>query len=120
MNLMNNLFTYDIFLLEKKAKKEHRPFYGSLTRAERNEFIKKLQNDNQELITQNDKIKNESYKQLELLQHKLSRSSENVFSQTQINEFFSEHLYMLYLKEYSINYSDLIDKTILNFHKYSP
>ena len=43
MNLMNNLFTYDIFLLEKKAKKEHRPFYGSLTRAERNEFIKKLQ-----------------------------------------------------------------------------
>ena len=44
MNLMNNLFTYDIFLLEKKAKKEHRPFYGSLTRAERNEFIKKLQN----------------------------------------------------------------------------
>ena len=34
---------YDIFLLEKKAKKEHRPFYGSLTRAERNEFIKKLQ-----------------------------------------------------------------------------
>jgi type IV secretory pathway VirB10-like protein len=44
MNLMNNLFTYDIFLLEKKAKKEHRPFYGSLTRAERSEFIKKLQN----------------------------------------------------------------------------
>ena len=43
MNLMRNLFTYDIFLLEKKAKKEHRPFYGSLTRAERNEFIKKLQ-----------------------------------------------------------------------------
>ena len=40
---MRNLFTYDIFLLEKKAKKEHRPFYGSLTRAERNEFIKKLQ-----------------------------------------------------------------------------
>ena len=44
MNLMRNLITYDIFLLEKKAKKEHRPFYGSLTRAERNEFIKKLQN----------------------------------------------------------------------------
>ena len=43
MNLMNNLIEYDIFLLEKKAKKEHRPFYGSLTRAERNEFIKKLQ-----------------------------------------------------------------------------
>lgn len=41
---MRNLITYDIFLLEKKAKKEHRPFYGSLTRAERNEFIKKLQN----------------------------------------------------------------------------
>ena len=40
---MNNLIEYDIFLLEKKAKKEHRPFYGSLTRAERNEFIKKLQ-----------------------------------------------------------------------------
>ena len=43
MNLMRNLITYDIFLLEKKAKKEHRPFYGSLTRSERNEFIKKLQ-----------------------------------------------------------------------------
>lgn len=43
MSLMNNLIEYDIFLLEKKAKKEHRPFYGSLTRAERNEFIKKLQ-----------------------------------------------------------------------------
>ena len=43
MSSMNNLLTYDIFLLEKKTKKEHRPFHGSLTRAERNEFIKKLQ-----------------------------------------------------------------------------
>lgn len=43
MNLMNNLISYDNFLVEKKKKKSHHPFYGSLTRAERNEFIKKLQ-----------------------------------------------------------------------------
>jgi hypothetical protein len=38
---MNNLFTYDIFLVEKK--KTHHPFHGSLNREERNEFIEKLQ-----------------------------------------------------------------------------
>lgn len=38
---MNNLFTYDNFLVEKK--KTHHPFHGSLNREERNEFIKKLQ-----------------------------------------------------------------------------
>ncbi len=62
MNLMNNLFTYDIFLLEKKAKKEHRPFYGSLTRAERNEFIKKLQKN---IIVFRYKKKNESIRKAE-------------------------------------------------------
>ncbi len=41
MSLMNNLVSYDNFLVEKK--KTRRPFYGSLTRAERNEFIKRLQ-----------------------------------------------------------------------------
>ena len=62
MNLMNNLFTYDIFLLEKKAKKEHRPFYGSLTRAERNEFIKKLQKN---IIVFRYKKKNETIRKAE-------------------------------------------------------
>ena len=41
MNLMRNLFTYDSFIVEKK--KTHHPFHGSLNRAERNEFIEKLQ-----------------------------------------------------------------------------
>ena len=43
MNLliMNNLFTYDNFIVEKK--KTHHPFHGSLNRAERNEFIERLQ-----------------------------------------------------------------------------
>lgn len=59
---MNNLFTYDIFLLEKKAKKEHRPFYGSLTRAERNEFIKKLQKN---IIVFRYKKKNETIRKAE-------------------------------------------------------
>ena len=40
---MNNLVSYDNYIVEKKKKKTHRPFYGSLTRSERNEFIKKLQ-----------------------------------------------------------------------------
>ena len=62
MNLMRNLFTYDIFLLEKKAKKEHRPFYGSLTRAERNEFIKKLQKN---IIVFRYKKKNETIRKAE-------------------------------------------------------
>ena len=62
MNLMNNLFTYDIFLLEKKAKKEHRPFYGSLSRAERNEFIKKLQKN---IIVFRYKKKNETIRKAE-------------------------------------------------------
>jgi hypothetical protein len=62
MNLMRNLITYDIFLLEKKAKKEHRPFYGSLTRAERNEFIKKLQKN---IIVFRYKKKNESIRKAE-------------------------------------------------------
>ena len=62
MNLMRNLITYDIFLLEKKAKKEHRPFYGSLTRAERTEFIKKLQNN---IIVFRYKKKNESIRKAE-------------------------------------------------------
>ena len=38
---MNNLFTYDNFVVEKK--KTHHPFHGSLNREERNEFIEKLQ-----------------------------------------------------------------------------
>jgi hypothetical protein len=38
---MHNLFTYDNFIVEKK--KTHHPFYGSLNREERNEFIEKLQ-----------------------------------------------------------------------------
>lgn len=62
MNLMDNLLTYDIFLLEKKAKKEHRPFYGSLTRAERNEFIKKLQKN---IIVFRYKKKNETIRKAE-------------------------------------------------------
>ena len=62
MNLMRNLFTYDIFLLEKKAKKEHRPFYGSLSRAERNEFIKKLQKN---IIVFRYKKKNETIRKAE-------------------------------------------------------
>lgn len=41
MNLMNNLTTYDNFIVEKK--KTHHPFHGSLNREERNEFIEKLQ-----------------------------------------------------------------------------
>ena len=41
MSLMRNLFTYDNFIVEKK--KTHHPFYGSLNREERNEFIEKLQ-----------------------------------------------------------------------------
>ena len=41
MSLMNNIITYDNFIVEKK--KSHHPFYGSLNREERNEFIKKLQ-----------------------------------------------------------------------------
>lgn len=41
MNSMHNLFTYDNFIVEKK--KTHHPFYGSLNREERNEFIEKLQ-----------------------------------------------------------------------------
>ena len=41
MNLMNNLFTYENFIVEKK--KTHHPFHGSLNREERNEFIEKLQ-----------------------------------------------------------------------------
>lgn len=42
MSLMRNLFTYDSFVVEKKATKH--PFHGSLKREERNEFIEKLQN----------------------------------------------------------------------------
>ena len=38
---MNNLATYDNFIVEKK--KTHHPFHGSLNREERNEFIEKLQ-----------------------------------------------------------------------------
>jgi hypothetical protein len=38
---MHNLFTYDNLIFEKK--KTHHPFYGSLNREERNEFIEKLQ-----------------------------------------------------------------------------
>ena len=38
---MNNIITYDNFLVEKK--KTHHPFHGSLNREERNEFIEKLQ-----------------------------------------------------------------------------
>ena len=41
MSLMNNIITYDNFIVEKK--KSHHPFHGSLNREERNEFIKKLQ-----------------------------------------------------------------------------
>ena len=41
MSLMRNLFTYDSFVVEKKATKH--PFHGSLNREERNEFIEKLQ-----------------------------------------------------------------------------
>ena len=41
MNLMNNLITYDNYIVEKK--KTHHPFHGSLNRDERNEFIEKLQ-----------------------------------------------------------------------------
>ena len=41
MSSMHNLFTYDNFIVEKK--KTHHPFYGSLNREERNEFIEKLQ-----------------------------------------------------------------------------
>ena len=42
MNLMRNLFTYDNFIVEKKKKKTHHPFHGSLNREERNEFIEKI------------------------------------------------------------------------------
>jgi hypothetical protein len=38
---MNNLITYENFIVEKK--KTHHPFHGSLNREERNEFIEKLQ-----------------------------------------------------------------------------
>ena len=38
---MNNLFTYEKFIVEKKTT--HHPFHGSLNREERNEFIEKLQ-----------------------------------------------------------------------------
>ena len=41
MNLMNNLVTYEKFIVEKKST--HHPFHGSLNREERNEFIKRLQ-----------------------------------------------------------------------------
>ena len=41
MNLMRNLTTYENFIVEKKTT--HHPFHGSLNRAERNEFIEKLQ-----------------------------------------------------------------------------
>lgn len=41
MNLMNNLVTYEKFIVEKKST--HHPFHGSLNREERNEFIEKLQ-----------------------------------------------------------------------------
>ena len=41
MNLMNNLVTYEKFIVEKKTT--HHPFHGSLNREERNEFIEKLQ-----------------------------------------------------------------------------
>lgn len=41
MNLMNNLVTYENFIVEKKTT--HHPFHGSLNREERNEFIEKLQ-----------------------------------------------------------------------------
>jgi hypothetical protein len=41
MNLMDNLTTYENFIVEKK--KTHHPFHGSLNREERNEFIEKLQ-----------------------------------------------------------------------------
>jgi hypothetical protein len=38
---MNNLVTYENYIVEKKTT--HHPFHGSLSRAERNEFIEKLQ-----------------------------------------------------------------------------
>ena len=38
---MNNLITYENFIVEKKTT--HHPFHGSLNREERNEFIEKLQ-----------------------------------------------------------------------------
>ena len=38
---MNNLFTYEKFIVEKKTT--HHPFHGSLNREERNEFIERLQ-----------------------------------------------------------------------------
>ena len=60
MNLMRNLITYDNFILEKK--KEHHPFHGSLTRAERNEFIKKLQKN---IIVFRYKKKNETIRKAE-------------------------------------------------------
>lgn len=41
MSSMNNLVTYDNFIVEKKTT--HHPFHGSLNREERNEFIEKLQ-----------------------------------------------------------------------------
>ena len=41
MSSMNNLFTYEKFIVEKKTT--HHPFHGSLNREERNEFIEKLQ-----------------------------------------------------------------------------
>ena len=62
MNLMNNLISYDNFLVEKKKKKSHHPFHGSLTRAERNEFIKKLQKN---IIIFRYKKKNESIRKAE-------------------------------------------------------
>ena len=41
MSSMNNLVTYENYIVEKK--KTHHPFHGSLNREERNEFIEKLQ-----------------------------------------------------------------------------
>ena len=59
---MNNLISYDNFLVEKKKKKSHHPFHGSLTRAERNEFIKKLQKN---IIVFRYKKKNETIRKAE-------------------------------------------------------
>ena len=79
-------------------------------------FIKKLQTENQEVKSSTAKIKSEAFSQVEALKDKLSKASESLFSQEQIKELYSEHLHMLYGKEYSLSYHDIIDKTIVNFN----
>ena len=103
-------------LKEERAKKEGAYNDISSKLDESLSFIKKLQTENQELKTSTDKVKSEAYAQVEEMKEKLNKASESLFSNEQIKELYSEHLHMLYLKEYSLSYQDIIDKTIVNFN----